>query len=71
MTQSENIMAFLGNENNQGDLMKHGNCSWIEWILYLHANPFQLTHTVPVMWFIGTVLLCYALHARSFCALVK
>ncbi len=50
MTQSENNI-FLGYENNQGD------CSWIEWISYRHANPSQLTHAVPVMWFIGTVLL--------------
>ncbi len=37
--------------------MKRGNCSWIEWISYLHAYPSQLTHAVPVMWFIVTVLL--------------
>ncbi len=57
MTQSENNMIFLGYENNQGDLMKRGNCSWIEWISYRCANPSQLTYTVPGMWFIGTVLL--------------
>ncbi len=51
--------------------MKYGNSSWIEWISSHHANPSQLTHAVPVMWFIGTVLLFHALHAHGFCALVK
>ncbi len=37
--------------------MKHGNYSWIELISYLHANPSQLTQAVPVMWFVGSVLL--------------
>ena len=42
--------------------MKHGNCSWwIEWKSCLHANPSQLTHDVPVTWFIGILLLFHDL----------
>ncbi len=70
MTHSENIMVFLGYKQASWLLMKGGNCSWIEWKSYLHANPSQLTHAVPVMWLIGTVLLFHMLYACSFCALL-
>ncbi len=68
MTESENNIVFWGYKKPRWLLMKRGNCSWIEWISYLHGNPScksQQTHAVPVMWFIGTVLLSHVLHARS------
>ncbi len=72
-TQSENNMVFLGYGNNQGELlMKRGNCLLLNRMNIIPScKSFPANTRSTVMWFIGTVLLLHALHACSFCALVK
>ncbi len=38
--------------------MKRGNCFWIEWISYLHANPSQVTHAVQLCGLLVLYLYC-------------
>ncbi len=75
MTQSENKMVFLGYGNNS----YHGEYTILTWTvneMWNRMNIIPSCKSFPsntrstVMWFIGTVLF-HALHARSFCALVK